>query len=204
MSPLVRLLITFLVIGTLIEITSLATLNYVEGNDGHLFGPTPTPTALPTPTATPTPAFGRPTKIEIPTIGMNAPMIEVGMDENGAMASPTDPHTVGWYALGTKLGWQGNAVLAAHYDDIHGNPGVFYNLKNIPVGADITITDEIGRVLTYRVERSESRPIGEWVLADIFGASDQRRLNLITCAGWWQPGIHNYSHRHIVFTRLVE
>ena len=204
MGNFTRLLISMLVIGTLLEVTFLATLNYVEGNDGHLFTPTPTPTAIPTPTATPTPAFSRPTTIEIPSIGLNTSMIEVGMDASGAMDSPADPAQVGWYSLGTRLGWQGNAVLAAHYDDAHGRPAAFFNLSKIPVGTDIIITDDIGRKLTYRVERSESRPIGEWVLSDIFGASDQRRLNLITCSGWWQAGVHNYSHRHIVFTRLVE
>ena len=141
--------------------------------------------------------------MDIPAIGLSTNVEQVTVDEQGNMGVPKEFGNVGWFSHGTKLGWQGNAVMTGHYDDIYGRPAAFYHLKNIPLGAQIILTDEVGRTLQYEVVHSESKPIGSWSLAEIFGPTDERRLNLITCSGWWNPRIHNYSHRHIVFSRLL-
>lgn len=208
-------LIVLLTIGTIIELSMLTVIGAAESTAVTspqsswnivkvLFpNPTTTPSPTPTPTPTPTPAFNRPDRIEITPINLNAPIEEIAIDSAGNMGVPQSFGSVGWFALGTKIGWQGNAVLTGHYDDIYGRPAAFYNLHKIPVGSDITLTDDTGRTLRYVVERSESRPVGNWSLTEIFGPTDERRLNLITCSGWWNPKIRNYTHRHIVFSRLA-
>lgn len=208
-------LIILLIIGTLVEFSVINVIG-ASGDEeklaedplrlvkNFLSFPTPTPTATPTPTPTPTPSFGHPVQIEVAAINLNTTVEEVTIDGSGNMGVPQNFASVGWYALGAKLGWRGNAVITGHYDDIHGQPAAFYHLRHIPLGADILLSDDMGRKLVYRVYASESRPVGSWVLEEIFGPSEERRLNLITCSGWWNPRIRNYSHRHIVFSHLVE
>ncbi|MGM0866326.1 MAG: class F sortase [Bacillota bacterium] len=41
-------------------------------------------------------------------------------------------------------------------------------------------------------------------LRTIFGPSEKRMLNLITCKGYFDREIHNYIERLVVYTELVE
>ena len=219
MATIIRLLIILFLVGTLVEFVAAEQLESNEGSKTLLrqgYGgqggvvskilslfPSPTPTVTPTPTPTPTPAFNQPVRIDIPSIGMTAAVESVGLDANGIMTIPENPH-VGWYSLGARPGWPGNVMIAGHYDLVSGAPAIFYNLSKIPLGADIILTDELGRTMKYQVEQSESRPIGNWSLEEIFGPTQEKKISLITCSGWWNPKVHNYSHRHIVFGLLVE
>lgn len=209
-SRLFKILIILFIFGTILEVFLTLAIDRAQGFDATaiLFGPSPTPTVTssptpsPSPTPTPTPAFGNPVRMSIPAIGVNAPVIPVATDAEGRMEAPGDWFSIGWYAPGTKIGWQGNAVVAGHYDTNTGASGPFFALHKLVAGNEIVITDEIGRTMTYRVERAESRPVGEWNLHEIFGPSDERRLNLVTCAGWWNARQHSYSNRFIVFAKL--
>ncbi|GAJ99979.1 class F sortase [Geomicrobium sp. JCM 19055] len=66
-----------------------------------------------------------PTSISIPTLNIDAPIVEVGQLDNGQMGVPDNGDDVGWYEPGTKPGGIGNAVLAGHVDDRTG-PAVFF------------------------------------------------------------------------------
>lgn len=207
-------LIFFLTIGIIVEFWLTSLLQPVQGQEntvhsivGKLFPSptvTPTPSPTPTPTPTPTPAFGQPVYVQISSLGINAPVENISVDSMGRMGVPANPYNVGWYMLGARIGWQGNAILTGHYDTTTGTPAIFNRLSQIPIGADVVITDEIGRTMRYMVEHSESRPLGSWSMEEVFGPSSERRLNLITCSGWWNMRARTYSHRHIVFARLVE
>src|SRR5262249_19104829 len=62
------------------------------------------PDALPAP----------PTRVRIPTIGVNSALQALHLDGHGALAPPTDYATAGWYADGTAPGDVGPAVIAGH------------------------------------------------------------------------------------------
>jgi len=46
-------------------------------------------------------------------------------------------------------------------------------------------------------------PAGNEPVSDVFGESDEPRLNLITCDGDWIENERGYSQRLVVYTELV-
>lgn len=57
-----------------------------------------------------------PAVIEIPSIGVKAPVEEVGLLGDGEMDVPAGFDTTGWYGAGFMPGEPGNAVIAGHVD----------------------------------------------------------------------------------------
>lgn len=143
-----------------------------------------------------------PTNLKIPKLGINAPVLQVGLDENGKMGVPESVEVVGWYNLGAKPGEKGNAVFAGHLDTITGAPAVFYNLSSLEKGDEIISTDISGKQYRFKVTRKEVYPFDRFPLQDIFGDSKDSSLNLITCAGVFDLTSLNYTQRVVVFSKL--
>lgn len=155
------------------------------------------------PTLTPTPIREQlPIAVIIPKIDINAAIERVGVDGDGRMDVPKDAFNVGWYEYGVKPGEVGNAVFAGHLDTVTGAPAIFYNLSRVEVGDEIVVTTEEGKQLTFSVIRKETYDSAQFPLEDVFGASDKKMLNLITCQGWFDYSAQEYSHRLVLYTEL--
>jgi len=91
----------------------------------------PGPASAPDPPVPPTPAASdggtvpassapapqvAPVLLKIPALGVDADVVPVGMDADGAMDVPKDPDTAVWWSLGPGTGVPGNVVIAAHVD----------------------------------------------------------------------------------------
>jgi sortase A len=141
-------------------------------------------------------SIAAPRVLELPTLNITANIVDVGLDENGAMENP--PYTkAGWYAPGPKPGERGNAVIAGHLDtktDID----IFWNLKKLKEGDPILVVDETGELQTFHVESVETYDAKDAPMDRIFGPSNERRLNLVTCAGVWK-GAGGYDERLVVY-----
>ncbi len=142
-------------------------------------------------------AAGYPSQLVIPSIKLAAPIRPVGLDLNGAMAVPTVPNTVGWFAAGTMPGEMGSAVLDAHIYL------AFRNLKKTKVGDSVYVTTKDGAALRFVVSAIRSYAYNAVPLGDLFALNDSKRLNLITCAGIWLPRQHTYDHRLVVYAELA-
>jgi len=148
--------------------------------------------------------FGTPSRIQIPKLGVDTTVEQVGMDTNGNMDVPKDPDNVAWYRLGYKIGGNGSAVIAAHFDKPSGAPAVFYHLSSLKSGDEIKISDESGNVLTYRVTESTAYPYDNFPLQKVFNSPGTPTLNLITCDGTWDRTKKTYSNRLVVFSQLEQ
>ncbi len=145
------------------------------------------------------PSVALPSRLIIPSIGLNASIKKMGLNSKGEMDVPSaSTKDVGWYAAGTVPGNQGSAVIGAHVF------AAFANLKNLKVGQDVYVFTQDGTTLRFVVEEAAIQPIAEISLKKLFARSDAVRLNLITCAGKPTPDGSTYTHRLIVFTRLVK
>ncbi|WP_171051911.1 class F sortase [Alteribacter natronophilus] len=141
-----------------------------------------------------------PEAVEIPAIGVYADIESLGLTDTGAMDVPDDGDLVGWYNRGAKPGSTGNAVLAGHVDDREG-PAVFFDLKDLTEGDEITVHGEDGP-LVFTVTGMESYPYDDAPLQKIFGRSSDRNLNLITCTGEFDREQRTHRERLVVFTEL--
>lgn len=160
----------------------------------------PAPEAAPR--ATGSTSVASPSRLRIPQLNIDAPVIPVGWDDKGQMDVPPRAEDVGWFAPGVIPGNSGSAVLAGHLDTVLETPGVFWNLEDLQTGDSIYIETNSGQVLQFDVISNRSYPYDRAPLHEIFGTSSGRILNLITCNGTWQRG--TYDQRLVVSALLVE
>ncbi|TWT06444.1 sortase [Planococcus sp. CPCC 101016] len=144
----------------------------------------------------------QPAKIEVPSIGVKANIEPTGILDNGEMGVPEDVDQVGWFKPGFKAGAKGNAVLAGHVDSLTG-PAVFYELKNVEVGETVILTDADGREMVFEVKNLTSYETDEAPIEEIFGSSDKRMINLITCTGDFNRDIGSHEERLVVTAELI-
>ncbi|WP_061809495.1 class F sortase [Rossellomorea vietnamensis] len=145
----------------------------------------------------------KPTFLSIPKLGLEAPIKEFGLDKNGNMELPKNGKDVAWFEPGFQPGEKGNAVLAGHVDD-EKKPAVFFELKTLEPGDKIHLQGESGEILTFVVREKIAYDKDDAPLRKIFGPSEKRMLNLITCTGYFDHDIHNYVERLVVYTELVD
>lgn len=144
-----------------------------------------------------------PEELSVPSIDVSAPLEPVGVLENGQMGVPSTENGVAWFEPGPEPGEKGNAVMAGHVDSVDG-PSVFYELENVQAGEQVRVTSEDGQELVFEVQRVVSYPREEAPIEEIFGSSDSRNLNLITCAGTFEQEHGTHDERLVVYTELTE
>jgi len=143
-----------------------------------------------------------PSRLVIPSLGINAHIQHVGENAQGNMRAPDNFTDVSWYEYGTVPGNVGSSVIAGHVDNGLGLDGVFKHLSDITIGTDVYIETGGGAKLHFIVSDIEVYPY-QSVPATLFTQNDAARLNLITCYGTWVTGGDTYDHRTVVYTRLV-
>jgi hypothetical protein len=138
------------------------------------------------PTAEPTPvgevaAPSEPVRLVIASIKLDRKLISVGLDQRRAPIVPK--HDVAWYNLSAKPGQGENVVMWGHVLRFKSAPKIaapFARLKEVPVGARITVYTADGRAHAYVVrEQIWATPDQvEYILPR--GAE---RLTLVSCIG---------------------
>jgi sortase (surface protein transpeptidase) len=174
--------------------------------------PTPTPTLIPPkPTVTPTPKplvptptpSAAPEALEIPKIGVSAPIKGVGTRGTGEMDAPSSPSDVGWFLGGPKPGEPGNAILTGHLDwaGPPPRPAVFWRLKELVPGDEIQVRTAQGP-LTFTVESTTLYDRASAPVDRILGWAMGKVITIVTCEGQFIPRERDYTHRRVIRARL--
>ncbi|HEU5230556.1 MAG TPA: class F sortase [Ktedonobacteraceae bacterium] len=155
-----------------------------------------------------TPTELQPVRLQIPRLGIDAGIINVGTTASGQMDAPVSqainsPYWTNafWYDQGAAPGQAGNAVIAGHVDRVGGDPAIFWSLDTLKPGDTILVTAANKKTLTFTVARTASYPVNVsniQALKEIFGPTTEHHLNLITCSGTWTG--QGYDRRLVVFT----
>lgn len=153
------------------------------------------------------PPLGRsePQRIEIPSIGVDAQIISVGVDGEGGMEVPPldKPMLVGWYRLGPSPGELGNSVLVGHVDTRKYGPAVFFNLGRLRKGDLVTITRSDGSRVRFAVDDVRLFAKSNFPSQAVFGTGDQARLRIITCGGRYDRNARDYLDNVVAFASRV-
>ena len=166
--------------------------------------PVPPPTALPSPTKVRSAPLAR---ITIPRFNVDAPVIVLGIDENGVMEAPEDPWDAAWYDFTSRPGEGSNAVFSGHVDWTFENGpagAVFWNLKNLVLGDVISVELQDGAIYNYSVISREQVDPDTVDIASIVGPTSEEFVTLITCGGQFDPVTGHYPDRVIVRAELIE
>jgi LPXTG-site transpeptidase (sortase) family protein len=156
------------------------------------------PSTAPAATAPPTTVpVAEPVTIAIPSLGVDAPVVPVGLEPSGEMEVP--PATeAGWYLHGPRPGAaSGTAVIAAHVD-YGGQRGVFFDLRSLQVGAEVTVDDADGVRRRFVVVERYQVDKDELPIEQIFVAGGEPGLTLITCGGTFDSGVRSYRDNIVV------
>jgi sortase (surface protein transpeptidase) len=145
----------------------------------------------------------RPSEVEVPAIGVRAPIVELGLDTRGRLEVPSDPQAAGWWTGGPEPGASGPAVLAGHVDSFRG-PGVFFRLPELARGDRIVVRNDDGAVAHFAVDRVERWPKDAFPTDAVYREADGAELRLITCGGTFDRQALRYLDNIIVFAHAVE
>ncbi|MDE2019268.1 MAG: class F sortase [Patescibacteria group bacterium] len=145
---------------------------------------------------------GPPQRLIIPSIGVDAPVLAVGVAKNGDLGVPPDATHVAWYKNGPEPGAPGAAVIDGHLDTIHEPQAVFYNLGKLKPGDEVDVVASSGRTFAFRVTAVTAIAYDATTTAVFTSSGGAPELNLITCTGDWMPSMHLYNERLVVFTKL--
>ena len=143
-----------------------------------------------------------PASLLIPALAVDAAVEPVGLEKDGTMAMPARVQEAGWLRSGPVPGEIGNAVIAGHLDTVSGAPALFFHLSRLRAGQRVMIRDVRGSLFTFEVTAVRRYELSAFPLFAVFGPSKESRLQLVTCAGRYRPGL-GYSERIVVFTRLL-
>lgn len=146
-----------------------------------------------------TSASAHPIHILIPSIGVNSPIVEVGVNARGEMDVPDGKtQNVGWYKYGTVPGDIGSAVVDAHVF------AAFKKLKHAQVGDIIYVQNGRGETVEFKIISSTVYPRTEVPMEPIFTDASGSYLNLITCEGRYSIRDATYTHRRVVYAERVQ
>lgn len=184
---------------------------YVEGNqvvasEAELPRSSPSPAAwlapegegaglLDAPDTTATPGPSRPilppTRLRIPKIGVDAPVVLADNDNLPKFKG------IGWYVGTGYPGFRGNVVLFGH---LNGQYETFGRLDELRPGDEV-IVEAMDLTYVYVVTGSKVVPQDA---VEVMAPTPDSRLTLITCTGTFYPATRNYSHRLVVVATLHE
>lgn len=160
----------------------------------------PAGAAIPGPAASATTvATGlRPARVQIPAIGVDSTLVDLGIGANKAIEVPTNPSRVGWLDTTPAPGQQGPAVLAGHVDSLTG-PAVFFHLKQLKVGDAITVTRRDGTTVSFTVDGVQTYAKTAFPTQETYGPVPGPALRLITCGGSYVKSAGGYQDNVVVF-----
>ena len=143
-----------------------------------------------------------PVRLSIPSIGVDTAVVPLGLETDGSLEVPAEGFPAGWYSGSPTPGELGPAVLAGHVD-WSGEPGVFYDLRALRPGDELSVEREDGSTALFRVTATEQFDKDRFPTELVYGDVDHAGLRLITCSGSFDRAARSYEDNLVVFAEAV-
>ncbi len=123
----------------------------------------------------------------------------MGVAEDGQMALPPDPRTIGWYQYGAGPGDRvGSVVLGGHLDSREYGVGPLVRLKKLKRGDVVEVRTTGAPVVRYRVSEIRDIPKKKLAVDNLFDRAGPRRLQVVTCGGPYDADGGGYRDNLVV------
>jgi LPXTG-site transpeptidase (sortase) family protein len=143
----------------------------------------------------PLPSYGRTVRIEIPRIGVDSTVTEVGI-ENGEYQVPS--REVGHHLDSSSAGEPGNSVFNGHLQTLNAGR-VFARLHELQAGDRIYL-HTVSHQLDWVVQDVQTVPVAN---SSFILPTEDTRITLYTCAGSYNPLTRLYSHKLVVVAKMM-
>lgn len=155
------------------------------------------PTAAPLPPSTPV-------KIEIPVLGVNAPIMRLGLGPDGSVQVPplANHNLTGWYDRTVMPGQDGTSVILGHVDNLTGI-SVFFYIKTLRPGDIVRVARADGTTAVFSVDGVQKVAKATFPSQAIYGNTRYPELRLITCGGPFDSTTGQYLDNIIVYSHLI-
>jgi LPXTG-site transpeptidase (sortase) family protein len=144
-----------------------------------------------------------PDRLVIPSIGVDAPVLEKGLGPDLVMEAPDDAWTVAWYGFTALPGGGGNAVLSGHVDYAGVGPAVFWDLRRLAAGDVVEVMADDGTAYRYRVTQVDVFGSTSIPMDQVLAQTGADMVTIITCAGTFDPATREYDQRLVVRAERV-
>lgn len=146
----------------------------------------------------------RPERLTIPSIKVEAPILDVGLATDGSVGVPPlkRHNEAGWFEGGPTPGQFGPALIVGHADTKTG-PSVFYDLPKLKPGQKIEVLRADRSTAVFEVNSVEHFDKGRLPIQRVYGDYSRPSLRLMTCGGDWIGGKTGYQDNIVVFASLV-
>lgn len=139
-----------------------------------------------------------PRRLDIEGTDIDVEVVDVGVAADDEMEIPSDFHQAGWYRYGPAPGApSGNAVLAAHID-IGTEEMPFAQLKDVAIGAIVTVGRQGADPLEYRVTGVRNEAKASLDTEELFRRDGDHQLVIVTCGGAWLADRADYEDNVIL------
>ncbi|MFF8917558.1 class F sortase [Streptomyces sp. NPDC015032] len=144
-----------------------------------------------------------PTRLQIPSLAVNAPFTSLAVGAGGRLNPPpaNDPNLVGWFKDGVTPGERGASIIAGHVDTKTG-PAVFLQLRFLKPGATVDIIRADGSVATFKVDSVETFSKAKFPDKRVYSDTPSAQLRLITCGGPYNKTVKDYEDNVVAFAHL--
>lgn len=143
-----------------------------------------------------------PLRVRVPTIGVDSPLVGLGIDGTGALVPPADFGRAGWFTGGPVPGAVGPSVIAGHVDSRTG-PAVFFRLDELETGDEVLVDRSDGTTARFTVTGADRFPKDRFPTQAVYGPTPHAELRLITCGGSFDRERRSYRDNVVVTARLV-
>jgi hypothetical protein len=144
----------------------------------------------------------RPVSLTIPLVGVQTPLIKLGLTPDGALEVPSSTTVAGWYDGGPRPGDIGPAVIVGHLDSLTG-PGVFYRLSELHPGNRVFVLRADRTTVAFRVTAVRAYLKDHFPTHDVYGPTPDAELRLITCGGNFDTATGHYLSNVVVYATEV-
>ncbi|NGO12967.1 class F sortase [Streptomyces sp. HC44] len=148
----------------------------------------------------------RPQRLDIPSLGVRAPVAVSGLDPRGAIEPPpfARARAVGWYGAGVRPGAEGAALFVGHVDT-RSRPAVFHHLNEMRPGDTVRVVRDDGTVAEFTVDDVQVFARDRFDARKVYGARQPGRaeLRLITCGGRFDRDSRTYTANVVVSAYLT-
>jgi LPXTG-site transpeptidase (sortase) family protein len=136
--------------------------------------------------STPNPlAHSVPVRLQIPDIGVDTPVIGLGLAADGTVqVPPIEAHSpAGWYQGSPTPGQTGPSVLLGHVTVGQYGDGVFRKLDQLHPGSRLSVRLQDGDLADFTVDTVDTVAKNQFPTQKVYGNVNRPELRLITCGG---------------------